>query len=449
MSQPVQNGPSPGPAPVGQARAPLVHPGLKLPFVLLVCCFAAWGIATSMTDPLVKVFSKIFSMSVLQSSLVQFAFYGAYFCLALPAAFLNRRFSYKTGVLTGLGIFCIGALLFYPAAKTMAYLPFLAALFVLASGLSILETSANPFVISMGPEESATRRLNLAQAFNPVGTNIGILISTVFILTQLNPASLDERQGMPAEQLRAIQEEELGAVMTPYVIIAVVLILLWLAIYVTRMPAAKERSEGSEAFLPTMRRLSHNPHYRFGVVAQFFYVAAQTCTWTFTIQYVERALDANEVTGGIYLQYSMIVFLVSRFIFTFLMRYVEPSRLLHAASVLAIALNLVVILSPNLIGVWALVLVSFSMSLMFPTIYGIALHGLGADTKFGAAGLVMAILGGAIMPLVQGALIDAFGAPLSFVLMVVCFAVVAGYAWYEVTHPRRDLPSEELTMTGH
>jgi MFS transporter, FHS family, L-fucose permease len=429
-------------------RAPLVHPGLKIPFVLLTTCFAAWGIATAMTDPLVKVFSKIFSMNALQSSLVQFAFYGAYFCLALPAAFINRRYSYKTGVLTGLGIFCVGAFLFYPASKAMAYLPFLAALFILAAGLSILETSANPFMISMGDQESATRRLNLAQAFNPVGTNLGILISTVFILTKLNPASPAERAAMPPAQLHAIQQEELGAVMIPYVIIAAVLVLLWIAFYLTKVPAAREESEGSEAFLPTMRRLMRNPHYRFGVIAQFFYVAAQTCTWTFTIQYVEHALNSNEVTGGVYLQYSMIVFLISRFVFTFLMRYISPPRLLLGASVLAVLLNLVVAFSPNLVGAWALVLVSFSMSLMFPTIYGIALHGLGADTKFGGAGLVMAILGGALLPMVQGGLLDAVGAPLSYLLMVLCFLVVAGYAWYEVRHGRADVAGEPV-MAGH
>ncbi|HEY2203389.1 MAG TPA: L-fucose:H+ symporter permease [Pseudonocardia sp.] len=434
--------------PTASKRAPLVYPGLKVPFVLLTSCFAAWGIATAMTDPLVKVFSKIFSMNTLQSSLVQFAFYGAYFCLALPAAFINRRYSYKTGVLTGLAIFCVGAFLFYPAAKLEAYLPFLAALFILASGLSILETSANPFMISMGDERSATRRLNLAQAFNPVGTNIGILISTVFILTKLNPASEAERAAMPPGQLQAIQQAELGAVMAPYVIIALVLVALWIAFYLTKVPPAREHVEGDEAFLPTMRRLMRNPHYRFGVITQFFYVGAQTCTWTFTIQYIESSLDASAVTGGLFLQYSMIVFLISRFVFTYLMRFISPPRLLLAASVVAVLLNVVVILSPNIVGAWALVMVSFSMSLMFPTIYGVALHGLGADTKFGGAGLVMAILGGALLPLVQGAMMDALGAPASFTLMVLCFAVVTLYAWYEVRHGRIDTAGVPVTA-GH
>lgn len=428
MAQPVKDADVESSAP----STALVHPGLKVPFVMLTICFAAWGVATAMTDPLVHIFSNIFSMNALQSSLVQFAFYGAYFCLALPAAFINRRYSYKTGVLVGLGIFAVGALLFWPATESQAYLPFLIALFVLASGLSILETSANPFMISMGPEESATRRLNLAQAFNPVGTNLGILISTVFILTAMNPATEDERATMPPGQLEAIQEAELGAVLTPYLVMAGLLVILWLGFFFTKVPPAQEKEAGSDAFGPTMRRLMRNPHYRYGVLAQFFYVAAQTCVWTFTIQYVGASLQANAVIGGVYLQASMVVFLVSRFVFTYLMRFIQPSRLLFGASVLAMVLNLVVMFSPNQLGAWALVLVSFSMSLMFPTIYGIALHGLGADTKFGGAGLVMAILGGAIMPVVHGGLMDAVGAPLSFGLMVACFAVIAAYAWYEV-----------------
>ena len=204
-------------------KTPFIYRDMVVPFVLLIMCFAAWGVAANMTDPLVKVFSKIFTMSTLQSALVQFCYYGAYFCLALPAAFINRRYSYKVGVLTGLGCATIGAFLFYPASQTMTYGFFLAALFILAAGLSILETSANPFVISMGPEANATRRLNLAQAFNPVGTNLGVFLAATLILPKLNPATGEERQAMSIEALRAIQSAELNAVMTPYVGMAVVL----------------------------------------------------------------------------------------------------------------------------------------------------------------------------------------------------------------------------------
>ncbi|MGR3449514.1 MAG: MFS transporter [Paracoccus sp. (in: a-proteobacteria)] len=215
---------------------PFVHPGMRLPFMLLVTCFAAWGIAANMTDPLVQVFSRIFSMTTLQASLVQFAYYGAYFLLALPAAFINRRWSFKTGILTGLGCAILGAFLFYPAAQAMTFGFFLAALFLLAGGLSILETSANPFVMAMGPEANATRRLNLAQAFNPVGTNIGVLLAATLILPQLNQASAADRAAMAPDALRAVRQAELQAVMTPYVGFAFVLLAIWVAIALIRMP---------------------------------------------------------------------------------------------------------------------------------------------------------------------------------------------------------------------
>ncbi len=209
-----------------EKKQPLVYPDKVIPFILLITCFAAWGVAANMTDPLVKVFSKIFNMSTLQGALVQFSYYGAYFCLALPAAFINRRYSYKVGVLTGLGMAAVGAFMFYPASQLMVYGYVLAALFILAAGLSILETSANPFVIAMGPEGNATRRLNLAQAFNPVGTNLGVLLATVMILPKLNAATSEERTAMSPEQLRSVQAAELDAVMTPYVGMAFVLVAI-------------------------------------------------------------------------------------------------------------------------------------------------------------------------------------------------------------------------------
>ena len=294
-------------------RKPFVHGGMRVPFVLIVTCFAAWGIAANMTDPLVKVFSTIFSMSTLQASFVQFSYYGAYFLLALPAAFINRRYSYKTGVLVGLGCAIAGAFLFYPASVAMTYGFFLLALFTLAGGLSILETSANPFVMSMGPEENGTRRLNLAQAFNPVGTNIGVFLSASLILPRLNPATPEERAAMAPDELLAVQAGELQAVMIPYVGFALVLVAIWIAIFLRRMPTEREaqRSEGPTdvEFGPTLRRLLANRHYTFGVVAQFFNVAGQTCTWTFTIQYVIEAIGGDAAGAGWYLQASLVVFL--------------------------------------------------------------------------------------------------------------------------------------------
>lgn len=411
-----------------------LYDGMKLPFILLVTCFAAWGIAANMTDPLVKVFSKIFSMSTLQASFVQFCYYGAYFCLALPAAFINRRFSYKTGVLVGLGCAILGAFLFYPASQAMTFGFFLLALFMLAGGLSILETSANPFVIAMGPEHNATRRLNFAQAFNPVGTNIGVFLAAALILPRLNPATEAERAAMPADALRAIQMDELSAVMVPYVGFAFVLVAIWIAIAIIPMPTKRELTvEGHEVhFSATLRRLLRNRHYRFGVIAQFFNVAAQTCVWTFTIQYVMEAIGGTEAQAGWYLQASLLVFLVSRFIMVWLMGFLRPAMLLLLMAAAGTALCFFAMSSPNIAGVWAVVMISACLSLMFPTIYGIALHGLGDDTKFGAAGLVMAILGGALLPLVHGAVMDAKGAAFSYIVPGLCFLVVAAYGLFDL-----------------
>ena len=422
-----------------QQKAPLVSRDMLLPFILLTVCFAAWGTAANMTDPLVKVFSKIFTMSSLQSALVQFSYYGAYFCLAIPAAFINKRFSYKTGVLTGLGCAIIGAFMFYPASQMMTYGFFLAALFILAGGLSILETSANPYVMRMGSEVTATRRLNFAQSFNPVGTNLGVFLAATLILPQLNQATADERRSMSAEQLIAVMSAELEAVMVPYVGFACVLVVIWLAIARMKTPAACQAQESNARvdFKATIKRLFKNRHYRFGVVAQFFNVAAQTCVWTFTIQYVMEVQGGDEISGGKVLQYSMLVFLVSRFVMTWIMGFIRPAVLLSIMAVTASTLCLCMIAMPNDFGVWALVSISACLSLMFPTIYAVALHGLNEDAKFGAAGLVMAILGGALVPLLQASLIDNYSAALSYVVPAGCFLIVAAYAFFDLKVKQR------------
>jgi FHS family L-fucose permease-like MFS transporter len=297
---------------------------------------------------------------------------------------------------------------------------------VLAGGLSILETSANPYVMGMGNQQSATRRLNLAQSFNPVGTNIGVFLAATLILPSLNIASSDERAAMSAEQLTQVIKAELDAVMVPYVGMACVLVLIWLAIAFTKTPNFCKQKKVSKHvdFRATFKRLFKNTHYRFGVIAQFFNVAAQTCVWTFTIQYVMEALDTNEVTGGTFLQYSMITFLFSRFVMTWLMGFIRPAKLLMATSVIATLLCLYMVQMPTISGVWALVCISACLSLMFPTIYAISLHGLGDDAKLGAAGLVMAILGGAIVPVVQAVFIDTFSVAFSY--------IVPGYAAFDL-----------------
>ncbi|MBF4615931.1 L-fucose:H+ symporter permease [Curtobacterium sp. VKM Ac-1376] len=422
------------------AKQRFFAPGMVGPFVLLAVCFASWGLAQDLTTPLVAAFKGVFTMSTFEASLVQFAFYGAYFLLALPTGFINRRFGYKVGVLTGLGLAIIGALGFIPAAQSLTFFAFLIALFVLAAGLSILETSASPFVIAMGPESSGTRRLNLAQAFNPVGTNLGVLIAAALILPRLNPATDAEKAAMPHAQLLAIQKSDLLTIMGPYVGLAALLAAVWLGIAFVKVPGLRgdqksERAEGT--FRQAAGRLVRNSHYRFGVLAQFAYVGAQVCTWTYIVIYVENLVPGGDsVAGAWFLQVALIVYLVLRFIMTWLMGYVRPTKLMSVLAALAIVLCVYAAVFPGTGGAWALVGVSGCMSLMFPTIYGVALFGLGPDTKFGASGLVMAIVGGAIMPTVQGYLTDVIGSALALVVPIVCFVAVLAYAVYDVRSKR-------------
>lgn len=419
----------------------LIPTGNRLQFILLALCFAAWGTAANMTDPLVSVFSKTFSMSALQSALVQFSYYGAYFCLAIPAAMINKVFSFKTGMLIGLGMACSGAFLFYPASQAMTYGYFLAALFILAGGLSILETSANPYVMKLGSEATATRRLNLAQAFNPLGTNLGVFLAATLILPNLSSADAAARATMNQVQLNNVVSAELNAVMTPYVGMAAFLALLWIAFALCRPGVSTSQREKAQV-KDSIIRLLRLPRYRFGVAAQFFNVGAQTCMWTFTIQYVMKSLATDEVTGGHILQYSMILFLISRFVMTWLMGRYSPPRLLALMSITAILLCFIIVMSPNWTGVIALILVSGCLSLMFPTIYALSLHGLGDDAKLGAAGLVMAILGGALFPMLQAYVMDHSGVAVSFLIPAGCFALISAYACYI-------MKTQPLTPTTH
>ena len=424
----------------GRSRTPLVYPGLTIPFILIVTCFAAWGSAANLTDVLVGVFRHIFTMSNFQSALVQFAYYGAYFSLAIPAAIINKRYGYKAGVLSGLALATVGGLLFIPASLLLAYGYFLLALFVLAAGLSILETSANPFVIAMGPEVNATQRLNLAQAFNPVGANIGVLLGAVLILPNITPQS--EKAAMTAEQLRVAQEDDLSLVLKPYTGIAFVLLLIWILIAIQKIPVPEDhpRFGLEERGSGVLARLWHNRHYRYGVAAQFLNVGAQVCAWTFTIQYAQDVVGVPTANSGWYLQASLILFLISRFVMTYLLGIYRPTKLLFAMGALGVVFSLVAMFSPNMVGLLAVVAISLSLSLMFPTIYGVALQGLGPDTKFGAAGLVMAILGGALLPLVQGKLMDTVGANLAFVVPAICLGLVACYALFDLRSTRHGGP---------
>ncbi|MGH7575698.1 MAG: L-fucose:H+ symporter permease [Longimicrobiales bacterium] len=395
-------------------------------FVLLTSLFALWGLANNLTDVLLATFRRVMSMSDFQTSWIQIAFYGSYFCLALPAALFIRRFTYKAGVLLGLGMFAAGAVLFYPASQTMVYGHFLAALFILAGGLSILETAANPYVVVLGPPASGTRRLNLAQSFNPIGSITGVLVGKLYILSNLNQATDVERASMAVADLARIRQAELAAVMGPYVTMAAVIVLVWLAIAFTPFPRRSD-DDAMPAVTSSFRRLLSQRHYTSGVIAQFFYVGAQIGVWSFTIRYVMVNLGLDEESAASFYLASIIVFSVSRFACTALMKYVAPRTLLWVMAALAALLSAIVILGGGLPGAYALVGISACMSLMFPTIYGLAVQGLGEDTKIGGAGLIMAILGGAVLTAVQARVSDDFGINVAYVVPLICFLVIAFY----------------------
>ncbi len=410
-----------------------------LPFILITTCFALWGFANDITNPMVKAFSKIFRMSVTQGSLVQVAFYGGYFCMALPAAMFIRKFSYKAGVLVGLGLYALGALLFLPAKSVGMYGFFLIAYFIMTCGLSFLETSCNPYILSMGSEETSTRRLNFAQCFNPIGSLMGMYVAMNFIQARMHPASTAERALLDDASFEAMKQADLNVLTGPYWVVGLVIIVMFILILVTKMPKNADKDHEMNV-LPVLNRLLHRPRYWEGVIAQFFYVGVQIMCWTFIIQYGTRVFmaegmdeQAAEVLSQKYNIVAMILFVTCRFICTWLMKYLKPSRLLTIFAIGGMIATAGVIFLQNRLGLYCLVAVSGFMSLMFPTIYGIALGGLGDDAKFGAAGLIMAILGGSVLPPLQAWIIDKGtigflpAVNVSFILPFICFIVVCVY----------------------
>lgn len=420
----------------------LKHNGVNyiVPFILITTCFALWGFANDITNPMVKSFSKIFRMNVTQGALVQVAFYGGYFAMAFPAALFIKKFSYKSGILMGLTLYAIGAFLFFPAMMTGSYYPFLLAYFILTCGLSFLETSANPYILTMGPEENATRRLNLAQSFNPVGSLVGMFVAMNFIQARLNPLSTAERANLSDIEFEAIKQSDLSILIEPYLVIGLIVLTMFLIILLVHMPKNADKDKNLKIGA-ALKRIFSVPNYREGVIAQFFYVGAQIMCWTFIIQYGTRVFmaqgmeeQAAEVLSQKYNIAAMIIFCTSRFIATYLMKFFSPGKMIRAFAIAAGILTLGVIFFRDIKGLYCLVGVSACMSLMFPTIYGIALRGMGEDAKFGAAGLIMAILGGSVLPPLQARIIDmgtigtSFPAVnASFILPLICFVVVAWY----------------------
>ena len=412
-----------------------------LPFIVVTCCFALWGFANDITNPMVKAFSKIFRMSVTDGTLVQVAFYGGYFCMALPAAMYIRRHSFKSGIIMGLALYALGVLLFLPAKAMGSFAPFLVAYFILTCGLSFLETTANPYILLMGDSETATRRLNLAQSFNPIGSLAGMFVAMNFIQARLSPLDTTQRAVLDDAQFEALKQSDLGVLIQPYALLGVVLVLLLVVMLFTSIPAVRQSArERHEPLWPAVKRLAANKPYCWGVVAQFFYVGAQITCWTFIIQYGTRVFmaegmgeQAAEVLSQRYNIVAMVLFCLMRFVNIYLMKYIKPGRLMAFFAAVALLLLCGVIFIGGRVGMCCLVAVSPCMSLMFPTIYGIALGGMKEDTELGSAGLIMAILGGSVLPALQAMIIDSNvqvlpAVNLSFVVPVVCFVVVLLYS---------------------
>lgn len=415
------------------------------PFILVTSLFALWGFANDITNPMVSAFKTVLEISNTQASLVQLAFYGGYFTMAIPAALFIKRFTYKTGILIGLGLYATGALLFFPAARTEQFGFFLIALYILTFGLAFLETTANPFILSMGSEKTATRRLNLAQSFNPVGSLLGMFIASRVILRALesddtNAAGELIYRTLEAGEKAAVRSHDLMMIRDPYVALGLFVLAMALVFLAVKMPSTADSHKKLD-FGGTFRRLMANARYREGVLAQTFYIGAQIMCWTFIIQYAEN-LGYSKSEAQDFNIIAMITFLSSRFITTWLMRYVKGANLMLICALLGVGTLTGAIFIQGDLGLYCLMATSAFLSLMFPTIYGIALDGLGEDAKLGSAGLIMAIVGGALTPPIQGSILDMggdgysdisiLGVPevnFSFILPLICLLMVAVYSY--------------------
>ena len=416
----------------------LIEKKYLVTFMLITLLFALWGFANDITNPMVAAFQTVMELSAFKASWIQFAFYGGYATMAIPAALFIRRFNYKSAILLGLGLYAIGAFLFIPAASYQNFIFFCLSLYILTFGLAFLETTANPFILSLGSKETSTRRLNLAQSFNPMGSLSGMAVASLIMLPQLwsdkrNEAGEIIFHTLSEAEKAEIRLHDLAVIRDPYVMLGIVVLLIFIVIALKKMPLVSTNDEQQDSAKNTLRRLYKNMVYREGVVAQMFYVAAQIMVWTFIIHYADN-LGIDKATAQNYNIVAMSMFLCSRFISTFLMKYVNSRLLLIVFGTGAMLCTLGTICIVGIVGLYCLVGISAFMSLMFPTIYGIALENVESrDTSLGAAFLVMAIVGGAVMPPLQGLIIDQGtvaahpAVNVSFVLPFICFLIITVY----------------------
>ena len=425
---------------ITQLKSKLIAPETRVSFILVTALFLFWGIPNNLNDILIKQFMKAFELSRLQAGLIQSAFYLGYFLLALPAAMIMRKFSYKTGLLIGMFLYSIGTFLFWPAAYSGKYIFFLVALFVIASGLSFLETGANPFIAGLGNPESSERRLNFSQAFNPFGAILGVLIGTVFIFSGIEHNQAKVEVMKQAGEYSAYLESETMRVVRPYMVLGVVIFLWALLIMRTKFPKiAAEESTGENK--GNSRELLKQRHFLTGVLAQFCYVGAQVGTWSYFIQYSQDYTGIAEKTAGYFLTGTLVAFLIGRFSATVIMKYIKPGKLMGIYAIMNILLISVAVTFPGWVGVWSIFLSSFFMSLMFPTIFALGIKGLGTNTKIAGSIIVMAIIGGGVFTPLMG-LIAASSMAHAMLIPLGCYCVITLYAfWWSV--PRK-LPLNEI-----
>ena len=426
----------------GEKKVRVIPREFLFSFILVTTLFSLWGFANDITNPMVAAFKNILLISNFESSLVQFAFYGGYCVMAFPAAIFIKRFTYKAGLVFGLALYSTGCLLFIPSGWMMAFPAFLISYFIMTCGLSFLETSANPYVLSMGPEENSTRRLNFAQAFNPLGSLTGMLVAKNLILAKLDTSTEEARRALQATdpaKFAEIQQHDLDVIIGPYTVLGLFVLAVLVVFVIAKLPKAKGDDDKSLHIGPSLKRLFTNAKWLEGVAAQAFYVGAQIMCWTFIIQYGVNELGMTKTEAQGYNMIAMIIFVSSRFVCTYLLKYFSPGGLLMSLALGGLGLVTGTIFIKGMTGIYCLIGVSACMSLMFPTIYGIALKGLGDDAKLGAAGHIMAIGGGCLMPPMQGWIMDQSSVNLgfmmlsstraSFVLPWICFVVIALYGW--------------------
>ncbi|MGN7515829.1 MAG: L-fucose:H+ symporter permease [Allomuricauda sp.] len=442
-----------------ESKPRIVDSRLLLPYIAVTSLFFLWGFPNDLTNPMVEVFKNVLDISNVKASYVQLAFYGGYGTMAIPAALYIKKYSYKSGIVLGLLLFAVGSLLMYPSAKGVNYDLFLISLYVLTFGLAFLETTANPMVLELGDPRTATQRLNLSQAFNPMGALAGQLVARLFVVdrleTKIGADSSISAANLSLEQRQQIIGHDMGIISTPYIILGFVVLAI-LVVFIFMKIDINRPKENALNLKETVKKLFANKNYYEGVLAQFFYVACQIMVWTFIYQYVtnlnESRTEDNQLNAVVYVAASTILFMTARWICTFLIRYINPAKLMLIFAFLGIGFISGAIIINDIIGLYCLVGVSFAMSLMFPTIYGIALKNMGNEAKLGSAGLVLAIVGGALMPPLQGRIIDIGGTGLrdlkilgfipevnfSFILPMICLVVVAVYAFRSVHRDKKE-----------